>query len=625
MPTREELNKGFTIGEWDVLPARGELRRGDTVVQPEPKVLDVLLSLAARDGDVVTKDELVDEVWGGRATADDPIIRCVYQLRGHLGDKEKPYQYVDTLVRRGYCLKQPVHLHEPVSAGPNSVGELPPRRSRIWAIAALVVALGLLGLIYKEIFGPSPPEIGSIGVLPFENLTGDPVNDYLPAGFKKSLVSTLQNIPDFAVKDGHIVYADLEVADIAAKLTVESVMFGALQRNGNELKVNYQVARGDDGINVCSGQVNGQFENMFAMQEELAGMVRRCLVGESSQLLLSSSRPANFAAYDRYIRGLYALDRRGSAGNLEEAIALFEESIVLDRTYGPAYISLAEIYALLPDYRNAPLAESHEKAIEIVGQGIAVDSAILDAAGAVLGFVYHKQRKWAMAEEAFIRATNSPVVESNAFNWYSLMLGSVGRFDDALDQALAGLEIDPSSTVINSRVAVVYTWAGDNDKAVEYFDRTDQLGGGTSTQLLAHSLLLLRRGDLERARELANTGVSMDGGNTDWIDPVIAALADPAQRVPALAAIDRVSVAGQLNPQTEVTVRMILGDTDGALEVARMLAQPDKSVEMEMLFLPEFKPLRQRPEFLELMDALGVTEYWAQAGCVWRDLAVQCP
>jgi len=622
--TKDELNRGFKIGEWEVLPARGELRRGDTVIQPEPKVLGVLLSLAARDGDVVTKDELVDEVWDGRATADDPIIRCVYQLRGHLGDKEKPYQYVDTLVRRGYCLKQPVLLHEPASGGAAIVDESPPKRSRIWAIVTLVIALGLAGLVYREILVSPPPAIGSIGVLPFENLTGDPANDYLPAGFKKTLVHTLQNIPDFAVKDGHVSYLDLEVSDIAAKLMVESVMFGALQREGDELKVNYQVARGDDGINVCSGQVNGHFKNIFGLQEKLAGMVRRCLTGGSSQRLLSSSRPANFEAYDRYIRGMYALERRGSAGNLEDAITLFEASIELDPTYGPAYLALAQIFALLPDYRNAPLVESHEKAIKIIGQGIAADPAIRDAAAAVLGFVYHKQKKWSQAEEAFIRATNSPVVESNAFNWYSLMLGSVGRFDAALDQALAGLEIDPSSAVINSRVGIVYTWIGETEKAADYFDRANQLGGGGTTQLLAHGLLLSRQGKIEQARKLVSAGVLRDGGSTDWIDPVFAALADPAQRDPALVAIKRASLDGQLNPQIDATLRMILGDTDGALEVARILVQPGKTFETDLLFLPEFRPLWQRPEFLELMGTLGVTDYWAQAGCVWQDLAVQC-
>jgi len=622
--TKDELNRGFKIGEWEVLPARGELRRGDTVIQPEPKVLGVLLSLAARDGDVVTKDELVEEVWDGRATADDPIIRCVYQLRGHLGDKEKPYQYVDTLVRRGYCLKQPVLLHEPASEGAATVDESPPKRSRIWAIATLVIALGLAGLIYREILVSPPPAIGSIGVLPFENLTGDPANDYLPAGFKKSLVHTLQNIPDFAVKDGHVVYKDLEVPDIAASFGVESVMFGALQRNGDELKVNYHVARGNDGINVCSGQVSGRLEDMFGMQEELAGMVRRCLMGGTGQRLLSSSRPENFDAYDRYIRGLFVLERRGNLGNLEEAVALFEESIELDPSYGPAYIALAEIYALLPDYRNAPLGESLERAIEIVEQGIAVDPAIRDAAGAVFGFVYHKQKKWALAEEAFIRATSSPVVDSNAFNWYSLMLGTVGRYDDALAQALAALEIDPTSAVINGRVAIVYTWNGDNDKAAEYFDRAKKLGASGSTLLLANALFLARQGKMEQARDLTNAGILMGGGTTDWVDSVFAALGDPALREQALAAVDKASAEGRLILQIEVILRMMLGDTDGALAVARMLVQPGAAFEMELLFLPEFLPLRRRPEFLELMDALGVTEYWAQAGCVWQDLVVQC-
>ena len=77
MPSEEELQQGFTIGEWEVLPARGEIRRGDAVVRPEPKPLQVLLSLARRGGDVVTKDELIDEVWDGRPTADDPILRCI--------------------------------------------------------------------------------------------------------------------------------------------------------------------------------------------------------------------------------------------------------------------------------------------------------------------------------------------------------------------------------------------------------------------------------------------------------------------------------------------------------------------------------------------------------------------
>jgi TolB-like protein/DNA-binding winged helix-turn-helix (wHTH) protein/Tfp pilus assembly protein PilF len=606
-----------------VFPARGELRRGEQIEKPEPKVLAVLLSLAMRDGDVVTKDELVDEVWGGRATADDPIIRCVFQLRGHLNDREKPYQYVGTLVRRGYCLKQPVALlgpHDPATKP--AIVEVR-KTSRAWAIAVIVAMLGAGGIALWQVYNPAPL-VASIGVLPFDNLTGDPGNDVVASGFKEELVHTLQNIPELAVKNAHVRYQNMELDDIARQLRVDSVLVGALRMDGNNLRFSYQVARARDGVSVSSGQVSGPLENLFALQEELAGMVRRHVIGDAGKQLLSSSRPENFDAYERYIRGQFAFERRGSAGNLEEAIKLFEESIRLDPNYGPAYLALAEIYVLLPDYRGADVEYANAKALEIVNTGIARDPAIEIAANAVFGFVYHKQKSWADAERAFIRATSANVVESNTFNWYSLMLGSVGRFDAALQQALAGLEIDPSSAVMNSRVAIVYTWIGRNDIAGEYFERARQLGAGGATHLLANGLALARQGRLEEARSYIDAGVVARSGSTDWIDPTFAALADPAKRATALTVVDEVSARGELYPQIEVTLRMMLGDVEGSLRVARRLVQPGELFEMEMLFLPEFIPLQQRPEFLELMTLLGVTEYWKSAGCVWRNLTVDC-
>jgi Tfp pilus assembly protein PilF len=393
---------------------------------------------------------------------------------------------------------------------------------------------------------------------------------------------------------------------------------------GNELRFSYQVARASDGVSVSSGQVRGPLQNLFGLQEELAGMVRRHVVGEAGKQLLSSSRPQNFDAYERYIRGQFAFERRGSASKLEEAIKLFEESIRLDPNYGPAYLALAESYVLLPDYRGADVEQANSKALDIVNTGIARDPAIEAAANSVFGFVYHKQKRWLDAERAFKRATNADVVESNAFNWYSLMLGSVGRFDAALQQALAGLEIDPSSAVINSRVAIVYTWIGRNDIAAEYFERARQLGAGGATHLLANGLALARQGSLDEARHFIEAGVVARGGSVEWIDSSFAALADPAKRASALAVVDEVAGRGELYPQIEVTLRMMLGDVEGSLRVARLLVRPGELFEMEMLFLPEFIPLQQRPEFLELMTLLGVTEYWKETGCAWRNLTVDC-
>ena len=143
MLTKEELNNGFEIGDWKVSPARGEMQCGDQIERPEPKVLDLLLLLATRDGDVVTKDELVAEIWGGRAMPDEPIVHCVYKLRGHFGDRAKPYTYVDTLPRRGYRLKKKVRLLEPSKPTVETpTGETQKtRRSLIIGIAAVAAAV----------------------------------------------------------------------------------------------------------------------------------------------------------------------------------------------------------------------------------------------------------------------------------------------------------------------------------------------------------------------------------------------------------------------------------------------------------------------------------------------------
>ncbi len=107
MLTTEQLDAGFNLGDWEVLPAKGLLRHEGVDVHPEPLILKVLLELAKRDGDVVTKDEFNEAVWGGRAFGDEPLLRAISLLRGHFEDS-RPYKYIETLHRRGYRLLQPV-------------------------------------------------------------------------------------------------------------------------------------------------------------------------------------------------------------------------------------------------------------------------------------------------------------------------------------------------------------------------------------------------------------------------------------------------------------------------------------------------------------------------------------
>lgn len=620
MLTEEELKDGFNLGDWEVLPLQGILRRGGQEERPEPKVFGVLISLAKRDTNLVTKDELIDDVWDGRPTADEPIARCLSQLRGHLDDREKPHRYIETLQRRGYRLIQKVELHKPVEAKSASAAKTEPGpSSRLWKIVAAILAVGFIGTIAISYWSPGPsPQ--SIAVMPFQNLSGEAADEYLVHGFKEELVTTLQRLPHYTVKNVRGSYDD-EDAEIAKTLGVASLLYGTLQRNGDVLKISYRIS--NDGDVTHGGTVEGGVSTLFSLQESVAEKVRDYLVGKTTQTLIKS-RPSDSQAYDSYMRGMYALEHRGTPGNLESAIELFRNAIDLDNKYGPSYLALATVYTLLPYYRNEPLQEMDGLALEWIEKGVAADPIIADAAGAIYGYVYHKQKRWEESEAAFQRAVNATVVDSNAFNWYSRMLASVGRLDDSLTLILSALEIDPSSPVINSRTAMSYAWVEDKQKALEFYQRANALGWRGPVHILGYAFILIQTGQIQQAQELAMSTVEAMGASTDWVVPVFAAFDDPSKAAAGIEALNAVAAEQPIAPVIELTVRTMLGDLDGAMRIAERLEEPGEIFQMDMLFIPELKELRKHPDFMPLMDRLGISAYWRSKGCVWKSDRVRC-
>jgi DNA-binding winged helix-turn-helix (wHTH) protein/tetratricopeptide (TPR) repeat protein len=571
MLTEEELQDGFRIGDWEVLPGKGVLRRGDHENKPEPKVFAVLMALAKRDTNLVTKQELIDEVWDGRAMSDEPITRCISQLRKSLDD-HSPYHYVENVQRRGYRLMREVKL------------EAPWWSSLIFKQAVLaVLAIGFIAVMVWKIFDSNDPPVTrapprSIAVMPFMNISGDSADEYLVLGFKAELVQILQGLDDYTVKSIRGNHDGKELDEIAREFGVARLLLGSLRRSGNDLRITFQIWK--DGAATDGDDIEGDVQNLFPLQESLAVMVRDDLVGKSAQILIKS-RPSDSAAYGSYLAGMYALEHRGDPGNLEKAIDLFNTAIRLDEEYGPSYLALATVYTLMSTYRDKPVDEMDRLARETIDAGVTADSAIADAAGAIYGYLYKNQKQWAEAEDAYQRAINAAAVDSNAFNWYSRMLASVGRLDDSLALILKALEIDPSSAVVNSRTAMSYAWLGMNNEALEYFERANDLGWSGSTHILGYAFMLIQSGRMQEAEDLG--------------------------------------------PLIELTARSILGDLDGAMRIAELLEAPGEIFEMDMLFIPELAALRQHPDFMPLLDRLGVTAYWSGMDCTWNGNRVTCP
>ena len=630
MYTNEQLQGGFTVGDWVILPGKNQLHLTndpDAAQEPENKVFEVLMALARRDGDLVSNDELIDEVWDGRAFGNAVIERCIRLLRVHFND-EKPFKYIGNVPRKGYRLLKPVELIGQVDEQKEEPADPKGGYTRLWKIVTAAVTIGFLAIaayVWTSSGPPAgkPPAVRSLAILPFENLSDDPANAYIAAGIKTVLGQRLAELSEFTIKNIRDQHRG-EPAEIAASLDVESVLYGSVQALKGDLRVVYEIVRGSDGVTMLAGSESGQIGDLFALQERLANAVRDELAGPKTPQLITRREPDS-AAYNSYMRGLYELELRFDGDNLENAIDLFNESIRLDEKYGPAYLGLATAYALMPDYRGEPLDEGRDRALQTIATGVSQDPEISVQAGAIHGFVYQQQKRWLESEAAFQRAIGASVVDSNAFTWYSRMLACVGRLEDARDVALMAEVIDPDNAVVNSRIAMSFTWLENEAKAREYFDRANELGATGEIHVIVEALLLLSEGRAEQSMSLTYDAVELSENATEWIEPVFRALDDRMYADEALAAVNRAWADREIIPHIVLFVRTFLGDLDGAMEIARLLEEEGEAFSMEIIFAPQLLALRQHPGFYSLLENLGIVDYWDEHGCTWDGDRAHCP
>jgi len=614
----DEIHSGmsFQLGPWIVLPDRGLLRNGAEQQHLEPMVMDVLLTLVRHQGNVVSKEQLVAEVWNGRFVADDAIVAKVAALRHKLGDDSKSPSYIETIPRRGYRLKMPV-ARLTATAPEKLVGRLPVK-SRFFVPG--IAALATLAIAAAIIWPPKPIE--SVAITEFMNLSDDPrQNQYKVDGFREELIISLSNVPGVA-------FIRSLAAGNNSQSGVDALVSGSVRIEGNDMRISVEIISAD-GRQFWARRFDGAADAIFDLQEQVATEVRDAILGEKGQQIRAASRPSDEDAYYLTLAGLVDLAKR-DRDSLDHAAQHFEESISLDPGFGRAYLHLAIVYLLLADY-DAPSKKSYfDKALEVANRGVEADHDIEASMGIVYGFVAHQYGQWRDAEQAFLTASRAPTIYSDAHHWYSRLLADTGRLEQSQERALDALDIDPSSQILRSRVAVTYLWLNDMPNAQYYFEQTDKDGGVDSPEHhFAYTLFNLREGDLDAARYHAKHAANIlrPGSDTSWVDLIIDSVAnsdDTEALARALQAVEQMLTAGA-DRYVVMTALALLHQSDRLIDVAFEVAESDIKSDISVLFLREFEPvLYSQDRFPELLDAFGLTAYWQGIGCEWRNTRLEC-
>jgi TolB-like protein/DNA-binding winged helix-turn-helix (wHTH) protein len=629
----------FQLGPWRVKPLLGTLTGKDGTVHLEPKVMGVLVHLAERRGEVVTREQFIERVWHGRVVTDEVLSRCISLLRTQLGDNPREPQYIQTVPKVGYRLVVPV---EPIAAMPrgDATDVLPAgaptpsvsgrRRFVPWAIgAAVVLAMGLgLWLWIERSSGPGADQ-AAIAVLPFVNVSPDTGNEYFSDGLTEELIDRLAHVPGLRVVARTSAFAlkgsNEDIRTIAGRLGVHYVLEGSVRKEGDQLRITAQLIDAERGFHLWSQRFDGELRQIFSLQDAVANAIvtqlEPRLAHNRTRVQISTAPPTQvIPAYELLLRARYNLKRRDEAP-IRRAIELFQEAIRLDPGFVDAYSELAGAYAVLPYYSYEDQEEMFDLALATVERGAAVNPAVRDAAEGTRAFIHFGRWEWVEAEEAFRHALARQASDPNLEQWYSQHLASVGNATESLVHAELAKRLDVLSPVVNDRLAVAYLWVNDDEHARIQFELADELGMGPTANPEAYLVLLLRQKHYPRAREILIGLQKLFARAKEWIDPFLAALEKPALRPAAIDAVARATEQHAISLKYQYGVWLYLGEADRAMDAAMRLADEPTDFKVEFLFARETAALRRHPRFGELITRIGLDRYWDRYG--WPELCTR--
>ena len=642
----ETTKSVFHLGDKLVDPARCTILSGEDTTRIEPRLKDVLMLLVSRAGNVITREEFISVVWGGTFVSDEVLSRCIYRLRQALGDNPKNPVFIETVPKRGYRLIVPVGKndteHELVSEttrvpeasflAQQSVASSVQRdvsvlKRPVWIVSLIGICLLVAIYIYQVVGNQqqSDPVVAkdsnTIAVLPFVNLGVIEGNEYIGEGISEELIGLLAKVPNLKVvaRTSSFKFRDkgADVQRIAEILGVANVVEGSVQVEGNRIRVTARLVDPNTAYHLWSETYDTRFEDVFTVQEEIAGAIVRALkvsldTDNGMPSLTERDAPTtDMTAYRLYLQGLYHWKRRGER-SIRKSIGLFQKAIERDPAFAHPHQALSSAYLVLPFYSGESREYAFAQAETAARNALQLDPS-MGKAHAVLAFISMKRWDWTTADRQFQLAIATSPNDPTTHQWYSEFLSYVGNIDASVTEALRALELDPVSPVINDRLGVTYLWSGELDLAAEQFRIAAELGMDRVAIDQAYALLLLRSGQIDEAVILYEKILGKLGFDTAWVRLVAEATRDPARTPDALEAVKMAQSQQSIPDAMLFYAAVLLNQPDLAFETVERLIE-NKSLTVEFLFAPEASGLRRDPRFAGLLSEVGLDNYWDKYG-----------
>jgi len=486
-----------------------------------------------------------------------------------------------------------------------------PGKWKLWVGILVLLSAGLFAGYLLFFHRAGPHAIRSIAVLPLDNYSGDPSQDYFAEGMTDELTTDLATISRLRVisrssttqfTGGH----RPATPEIARMLDVDAVVEGSVRRSGDKVRITAQLIDARADRHLWAKSFERDSRDVLAMQSELASAIASEINVEltpSEQARLTSAQPVNPEAYDAYLKGRYFFNRP-SDENLNKAITRFEEGVRLDPNFAPAYSGLSDAYlwaAFNEGFITA--AEGKAKARNTAEKSLQLNEASAEAHTSLANYLSWYEHDWAASEKEFRRAIALNPNYAFAHDQFALTLTCQGRLAEAVVEGRRAAELDPLDPAIAIDNTLTFTAQRKFEQAKKEAKRAAELDPAFFFPQMQFGWIEIQAGNAKAAIPALQKAVELESPPfaTAWLGYAYGAAGDRNAALAAIEELKKKSINGYVPQFNLAIIHLGLGDRDRALDLLEQARAADSQWMMYLKIDHIFDPLRSDPRFVGLM------------------------
>ena len=610
------------FGTFELELATSELRKGGTLVKLQSQHFQLLALLAGRPGQLVSREEIRRTLWDDDTFVDfDRSINfSVNKIREALGDDPQNPRYIETLPRKGYRFIASVteageeRAKSELAPEPALLPE-PVRRRQWWPLSAaavvLLVAIALatnMGILRQ----PTAKPIESLAVLPLENLSHDPEQDYFADGMTDGLITELAKISALRVisRTSMLQYKGTKksISEIARELNVDAVLEGTVTREQNRVRITAQLIGTAPEKHLWAEKYEGSLSEVLNLQDAIAKAVAseiQIKLTPHERKLLSTARVIDPAAYEAYMKGRYLWERSGEE-NLRKSREYFEQATEKDPGYALAWAGLAATYHGLAGWGVLSSQEAMPRARAAAEKALELDNSLVEPLVTLAGVKTSYEWDRAGGERLLKRAIELNPNYGQAHHAYASYLASMGRVREAVAEARRAREVEPLSAVYGANVVWKLYLARQYGEAESEFRKlTSFYPNETGSYILASVYLQTgRHGEAIAELQKSATASQRSVLELMYLGHALGVSGARAEGQKVLEEMQSLSQRRYVPPDYIAMVYEGLGERELALQWFEK-ACAERSMNGWILPDPRLDQIRTEPRFKNLMRRMG--------------------